>query len=88
MTRTNINEMHPVTVAGIPAFAMVAHYHHQGPWRGSAHTCPSDHDWYGYTELEFDLYDRKGYRAKWLDEKCRGDVLERVEETILEAMRK
>lgn len=24
-------------------------------------------DYFGYTELEYTLYDRKGYRAHWLD---------------------
>ena len=25
---------------------------HQEPWRGSMYSCPSDADWYGYTELD------------------------------------
>lgn len=85
MPRTNTAELYPVTVAGIPAFADVTRYHHQEPWRGSAHACPSDLDYYGFTELEFDLYDRKGYRAKWLEAKCIGKELEKVEEMLKEA---
>jgi len=86
MPRANTNEMYPVTVAGIPAFAMVTHYHHQAPHKGSPRTCDSDWDFYGYTELEFDLYDRKGYRAAWLEKKDYS--VEEIEQQILEAMKK
>jgi len=75
----------PVTVLGIPAQAEITHYRNVKPWRGSAQSCPSDLDWYGYTEIEFELYDRKGYRAEWLDAKIDGnkEEIQRIEEQIL-----
>ena len=33
----------------------VTHYLHVPPWRGSKHTCPSDEDMYGYTNLEYEI---------------------------------
>ena len=47
-------------VAGIPCIARVTHYFRQAPHRGGAHTCDSDLDYYGYTECEFDILDRRG----------------------------
>lgn len=32
---------------------VVDHFHHQPPHRGSAHTCDSDADYYGYTECDW-----------------------------------
>ena len=53
-------------------------------WRGSPHNCPSDLDFYGYHEIEFTVYDRKGYRAKWLEKKLTSEDTDRIEEQILE----
>lgn len=33
----------------------VTHYVHVPAWKGGKHTCPSDEDWYGYTNLEYDI---------------------------------
>src|SRR5574343_1359231 len=33
----------------------ITHYLHVPPWRGSKHTCPSDEDWYGFTELTYEI---------------------------------
>lgn len=44
----------------------------------------SDWDYHGGVEIEFDVYDRKGYRAKWLEEKLAGDDIERIESEIVE----
>lgn len=58
-----------VRIQGIPAIAKVTYYNKVKPWRGSAQTCDSDWDYYGYTEIEFDVLDRKGYPAAWLERK-------------------
>ena len=34
---------------------LVTDFYHQPPFAGSPHLCDSDHDYYGYTELEFDI---------------------------------
>lgn len=56
-------------IAGIPCGIVVDYYLNVPPWRGSAYDCPSDWDYYGYTEFEFTVVDRKGYRADWLAKK-------------------
>jgi hypothetical protein len=69
-------------VAGIPCIARVTHFYRQRPWRGCASTCPSDMDWYGYTECEFDILDRRGRPAPWLERKATDADRERITEEI------
>ncbi len=69
-------------VAGIPCIAKVTHFYRQAPWRGSAHTCDSDLDYYGYTECEFEILDRRGRPAPWLERKATDADRERVAEEI------
>ena len=83
LTPQQRNAAIPVSVCGIPALAHVTRYEVVPPWRGSARTCPSADDYYGYTELDYTLYDRKGYPAEWLERKLDKDAMERVEEQIL-----
>lgn len=33
----------------------ITHYLHVPPWRGSVHTCYSDEDFYGYTNIEWEI---------------------------------
>lgn len=73
MKRKYIYE-HETRIKGIPCILGVTYFHHQPPWRGSAHTCDSDMDYYGYTELEYDVLDRRGYRAEWLAKKIDGEL--------------
>lgn len=69
-------------VAGIPCIAKVTHFYRQAPWRGSAHTCDSDLDYYGYTECEFEILDRRGRPAPWLERKATDADRERITEAI------
>jgi len=69
-------------VAGIPCIAKVTHFYRQAPWRGSAHTCDSDLDYYGYTECEFEILDRRGRPAPWLERKATDADRERITEEI------
>ena len=57
------------TIAGIPCGIKVLFYKYHKPWRGSIRSCPSDLDYYGYTEFEYMVLDRKGYEAEWLRNK-------------------
>lgn len=43
------------TIEEIEIDVNITHYLHVPPWRGSKHSCPSDEDWYGYTNLEYDI---------------------------------
>lgn len=45
--------------------------------------CDSDWDCYGYSNVEFDVYDRKGYPADWLQRKMTDKDEERIIEQIL-----
>ena len=74
-------------VCGIPCIIRVDHYFKQSAWRGSAYTCPSDMDYYGYEEIEFSVLDRKGYPAAWLERKLGPRERERITDEISQAMR-
>ena len=72
-------------IQGIPCLVEVTTFNHVKPWKGSPHTCPSSDDYYGYTEIEYDVLDRKGYRARWLERKMTEKDKEKVIEDIKEA---
>lgn len=72
-------------IQGIPCLAEVTTFICVKPWKCSPHTCPSSDDYYGYTEIEYDILDRKGYRAKWLERKMTDRDVERVKEDIRNA---
>jgi len=65
---------HETRICGIPCILAVHYFHHQPPWRGSAHTCDSDMDFYGYTEIEYDVLDRRGHLSEWLAKKIDPDL--------------
>ena len=69
-------------VAGIPCICNVVDYINVPPWKGSAHTCPSSDDYYGYTEFDFEILDRKGYKAKWLEKKLKKEDKDRLLEEL------
>lgn len=77
----NIN----TTVAGIPAVVRVTHFLEVKPWRGPACSCPSDWDYYGYTEIEFEVCDRRGRSAPWLERKLSDTERERIDQEVIDA---
>lgn len=46
----------------------------------------SDWDHNGYTGVEFEVYDRKGYPAPWLERKLTERDISRIENQILEEL--
>lgn len=65
-------------VSGIPCQINVTNY---TKVKGSySFNAPSDWDYYGYSEFEFEVFDRKGYRAKWLERKLTEGDNARLEE--------
>lgn len=74
----------PFTLAGIPCLIKVEHYIKVSPWRGSPHTCPSSDDYYGYEEADWEICDRKGYKAQWLAKKITPYIKDLISETISE----
>lgn len=71
------------TVCGIPCGVIVDDCIVVKPFKGSPHLCDSDIDYYGYTEINFTLLDRKGYQADWLRRKMSAEDVELLEEEII-----
>ena len=74
-------------VCGIPCIIKVVQYAKHTFWQGSAHSCPSDWDYYGYEEVEYSVLDRKGYPAAWLERKLTQKDHQRITEEISDVMR-
>ena len=67
-------------IAGIPCQVELVNGYYQQPNPG---TWDSDLDYYGgWFDVEFEVYDTKGYRAKWLEKK----LTEADEERILDLL--
>lgn len=71
-------------VAGIPCQIKVTYFHKQKPFKGPARLCDSRDDYYGYTEVEFEVLDRRGRKAEWLERKLTGRDMKRIEDEIEE----
>lgn len=44
---------------------------------------PSDVDYYGYTEVEYDILDRKGRRAGWIEKRMTNDDHDRARQAVI-----
>lgn len=78
-----INEIE-TRVAGIPCLIGVTYFESV---RGSYnYHAASDLDYYGYTEVEFEVLDRRGRLAPWLERKLTSKERERIEQEIAENM--
>ena len=71
------------TVAGIPCGVVVSHYEKV---EGDKGTWASDVDYYGYTECDWFLVDRKGYRANWLEKKLTDKEFRSIDRQVVEVM--
>lgn len=72
-------------ISGIPCEVEMVGGTYQKPWRGESHNCPSDVDYYGgLLDVEFEVYDRKGYRAKWLEKKITAEEETRIFKELAE----
>ena len=69
-------------ICGIPCLIGVIEYNHR---KGSFNPQEdSDWDFYGYTESEWEVLDRRGRKAPWLAKKLNDEQEELVEEAIIE----
>lgn len=69
-------------VAGIPCLIEVTTLN---VVKGSySHNAASDWDYYGYNEVEFNVLDRRGRPAPWLERKLTPADKQRIENEILE----
>lgn len=74
-------------ISGIPCKVEVTYFLVVSPWKGPAHTCPSSDDYYGFEEIEFDVLDRKGYKADWLERKMTDADVDRIHSEIMQSWR-
>lgn len=71
-------------VAGIPCVVRVKHFHKQA---GSLDPHEvSDMDYYGYSESDWEVLDRRGRKADWLSKKLSVDDVSRIESEIERAL--
>lgn len=70
-------------IQGIPCLIEITHFDQV---KGDSSTWASDWDYYGYTESEWNVRDRRGYRAAWLENKLTDADRERIEIEIDEFM--
>jgi hypothetical protein len=71
-------------VAGIPCLIGVTEF---SVVRGSySYNAPSDMDYYGYTESCWEVLDRRGRPADWLERKLTDADRSRIDQEIEEAM--
>jgi hypothetical protein len=71
-------------IAGIPAIVRVTDYIKV---KGSHdYNAPSDMDFYGYQEYEYDVCDRRGRPAPWLEKKLTGKDRDRIDFDITKHM--
>ena len=69
-------------VAGIPCIIGVISYKSvKGSYNYNA---ASDLDYYGYNDAEWEVLDRKGYKAAWLERKLTKSDINRIEAEIAE----
>ena len=63
-------------VKGIPCKVEMTAGYYQKP---DYNTWASDWDYYGgWSDVEFEVYDRKGYKAKWLEKKMTAEDETRI----------
>ena len=69
-------------VAGIPCIIGVTHFESV---KGSFdYHADSDWDYHGYTEFEFEVLDRRGRKAAWLERKLTDEMTQKIESEIAE----
>ncbi len=71
-------------IAGVPCLIGVTGYLYQPPCKGHPSTCASDWDYYGYEEIEWEILDRRGKPAPWLDRKLSPADREEITRALLE----
>ena len=78
----NVYSAFKSSVAGIPCLIQPTHI---TVVKGSySYNAPSDMDYYGYKEIEFDVLDRRGRYAPWLERKLTDRDRDRIDNEIME----
>lgn len=69
-------------IQGIPCQVLVTSYDNV---KGSySYNAPSDLDYHGYTDMEYEILDRRGYPAPWLERKMTQKDRDRIEQEIID----
>lgn len=77
--------MFDARVCGIPCQVEVTNARYYKPQSSNPYECSSDLDYHGYwDDIEYELYDRRGYRAKWLENKMKPKDITELFELIVE----
>ena len=72
----------PFALHGIPCLIGVIDFLKvEGCYR---HDAVSEADYRGYTDLDYDLLDRKGYRASWLENKVDQHVCSDIRQAVID----
>lgn len=58
----------PYRLHGISCLLYITSYTYQPPFKGSPQNCDSDLDYYGYEEIEWEVYNLNGFRMKFLED--------------------
>lgn len=66
-------------ISGIPCLIGIKDYFKQ---EAQGRGADSDCDCYGYSESDWDVLDRKGYKAKWLEKKLTSKEEEKINNQI------
>ena len=67
-------------VSGIPCQVLVKSYNRvPGTYR---HDAPSSADYYGYTEVSYEILDTRGRKAEWLERKLTEEARTEIERLI------
>lgn len=66
-------------IQGIPCLIEITYFNKV---KGDSSTWASDWDYYGYTESEWNVLDRRGYRAAWLEKKLTDPDRKRIDMEI------
>ncbi len=70
-------------IGGIPCQVKMIGGYYLKPMRNK-YAAPSDIDYYGgWQDVEFEVYDRKGYKALWLEKKMTEADRSRIVEEII-----
>ena len=69
-------------ISGIPCLIQVNAFQHYA----GCHSGSSDWDYHGFCEMDWDVLDRRGRKADWLDRKMTSSDIEYIEELIIDYM--
>lgn len=72
------------SIQGIPCKIGVWDYIKVPPWKGSVMTCPSDLDYYGYTDISYEILKMNETSYPWLEKKMTSKDYGMVEDEISE----